>query len=120
MDLDADGYDDWLADAVRPSRCREDRCGYKMPYTSGTTGRPKGVVMRGSGTTTFATGWAGIAHWAEALELPGDGVHLFCSRLFNGAPQTFGFGATGPRRDAADPAPLGCRRPRSPSSVAPT
>jgi long-chain acyl-CoA synthetase len=25
--------------------------------------------------------------------LPGDGAHLFLSRLFNGAPQTFGFGA---------------------------
>ncbi|HVV76677.1 MAG TPA: AMP-binding protein [Mycobacteriales bacterium] len=92
IDLDAGDYAGWLAghsDAPLP----DDRCGYKMPYTSGTTGRPKGVVMRGSGGATFATGWAGIAYWAKALELPGDGVHLFCSRLFNGAPQTFGFGA---------------------------
>jgi long-chain acyl-CoA synthetase len=80
-----------------------------MPYTSGTTGRPKGVVMTGSGSTPFAAGWAGIAKWAEALALPGDGVHLFVSRLFNGAPQTFGFGALArgatlrilPRWDAA-------------------
>jgi long-chain acyl-CoA synthetase len=49
--------------------------------------------MAGSGTTTFEAGWAGIARWAEVLSLPGDGVHLFLSRLFNGAPQTFGFGA---------------------------
>lgn len=91
IDVDM-AYDEWLAgQADEP--LGEDRCGYKMPYTSGTTGRPKGVVMRGSGTTSFATGWAGIAYWAEALELPGDGIHLFCSRLFNGAPQTFGFGA---------------------------
>lgn len=68
-----------------------DRAGYKLPYTSGTTGRPKGVVMAGSGATPFATGWAGLARWAEALSLPGDGVHVFASRLFNGAPQTFGF-----------------------------
>ncbi|HVW80556.1 MAG TPA: AMP-binding protein [Mycobacteriales bacterium] len=92
VDLDAADYPEWLAtQPVEP--LTGARCGYKLPYTSGTTGRPKGVVMRGSGTTDFASGWAGLAHWAEVLELPGDGVHLFCSRLFNGAPQTFGFGA---------------------------
>src|SRR4051812_31675731 len=91
VDLDED-YEQWLAgqdDSPLPA----DRCGYKMPFTSGTTGRPKGVVMTGSGTTPFAVGWVGLTRWAEALELPGDGVHLFLSRLFNGAPQTFGFGA---------------------------
>jgi len=92
VDLDDSVYNAWLRDHPADP-LPDDRCGYKLPYTSGTTGRPKGVVMRGAGTATFATGWAGIAYWAEALELPGDGVHLFCSRLFNGAPQTFGFGA---------------------------
>ena len=91
VDLD-DGYEQWLA-GQDATPLPDDRCGYKLPYTSGTTGRPKGVVMAGSGTTPFATGWAGLARWAEALHLPGDGVHLFVSRLFNGAPQTFGFGA---------------------------
>jgi long-chain acyl-CoA synthetase len=91
VDLD-ESYERWLA-TQDATPLPEDRCGYKMPFTSGTTGRPKGVVMAGSGSTPFATGWAGIARWAEALSLPGDGVHLFLSRLFNGAPQTFGFGA---------------------------
>jgi long-chain acyl-CoA synthetase len=91
VDLD-DGYDAWLSQQER-SAPPADRCGYKMPFTSGTTGRPKGVVMAGAGTTPFATGWAGLQRWAEALALPGEGVHLFLSRLFNGAPQTFGFGA---------------------------
>jgi long-chain acyl-CoA synthetase len=91
VDLDAD-VEAWLAEQSEEP-LSEDRCGYKLPYTSGTTGRPKGVVMSGSGTTPFAAGWAGIARWAEALGLPGDGTHLFLSRLFNGAPQTFGFGA---------------------------
>src|SRR5207248_3830972 len=76
---------------------------------SGTTGRPKGVVMSGSGTTPFSVGWRAIAAYAEQLDLPGEGVHLFGSRLFNGAPQTFGFGAMArgatlrilPRWDAA-------------------
>jgi long-chain acyl-CoA synthetase len=91
VDLD-DGFEVWLG-TQRDEPFGDDRCGYKLPYTSGTTGRPKGVVMSGSGTTPFAVGWAGIAKWAEALRLPGDGTHLFLSRLFNGAPQTFGFGA---------------------------
>lgn len=91
VDLD-DGFETWLEDQS-DEPLSDDRCGYKLPYTSGTTGRPKGVVMRGSGTTPFDAGWAGIARWAEMLHLPGDGTHLFLSRLFNGAPQTFGFGA---------------------------
>jgi long-chain acyl-CoA synthetase len=107
LDLDA-GYEQWLA-AQPTSALPADRCGYKLPYTSGTTGRPKGVVMSGAGTTPYAAGWAGLARWAEALRLPGNGVHLFASRLFNGAPQTFGFGALArgatlrilPRWDAA-------------------
>jgi long-chain acyl-CoA synthetase len=108
IDLD-DRYDEWLLRQDR-SEPPADRCGYKMPYTSGTTGRPKGVVMTGAGTVPFAAGWAGLQRWAEALSLPGDGVHLFGSRLFNGAPQTFGFGALArgatlrimPRWSAAD------------------
>jgi long-chain acyl-CoA synthetase len=108
VDID-DRYDEWLR-GCDSTPLPPDRCGYKLPFTSGTTGRPKGVVMAGSGTTPFATGWAGLARWAEALELPGSGVHLFLSRLFNGAPQTFGFGALArgatlrilPRWNAAD------------------
>jgi long-chain acyl-CoA synthetase len=91
VDLDS-GYEAWLS-SQSAAPLSEDRCGYKLPYTSGTTGRPKGVVMRGAGTTPFAAGWVGIARWAELLSLPGAGTHLFLSRLFNGAPQTFGFGA---------------------------
>ena len=91
IDLDVN-YESWLAAQDR-SEPAGRRCGYKMPFTSGTTGRPKGVVMSGSGTVPFDDGWRGLARWAEALRLPGDGVHLFLSRLFNGAPQTFGFGA---------------------------
>src|SRR4029079_5448144 len=90
VDLD-EGYETWLGS--QDSSPLDDRCGYKLPFTSGTHGRPKAVVMSGSGTAPFSAGWQGIARYAELLDLPGDGVHLFVSRLFNGAPQTFGFGA---------------------------
>jgi len=89
--VDVDSWDAWLSQ--QETSPIDDRCGFKLPFTSGTTGRPKGVVMSGSGTTPFSAGWRGIAAYAEQLDLPGDGVHLFVSRLFNGAPQTFGFGA---------------------------
>src|SRR4051812_3338403 len=106
VELD-EGYEGWLAQ--QDAAALDDRCGYKLPFTSGTTGRPKGVVMSGSGTTPFSAGWQGIARYAQLLDLPGDGTHLFVSRLFNGAPQTFGFGALArgatlrilPRWDAA-------------------
>jgi len=88
---DGDTWDAWVDQ--QDASPLDDRCGYKLPFTSGTTGRPKGVVMSGSGATPFSVGWLGIAQYAAQLDLPGDGVHLFVSRLFNGAPQTFGFGA---------------------------
>jgi long-chain acyl-CoA synthetase len=108
VDVDAD-YETWLS-GQKHDEPTGVRCGYKMPFTSGTTGRPKGVVMSGSGTVPFVEGWRGLTRWADALQLPGDGVHLFVSRLFNGAPQTFGFGALArgatlrilPRWSAAD------------------
>ena len=89
VDVDAD-YEQWLtcqdpSAARRPLRLqdalhvRHDRAA-------------EGVVMAGSGATPFARlDRAGAV--GEHVRLPGDGVHLFVSRLFNGAPQTFGFGA---------------------------
>jgi long-chain acyl-CoA synthetase len=92
VDLDDGSFESWLG-GQSDVPLAEERCGYKLTYTSGTTGAPKGVVLSGSGSTPFAVGWAGIAKWASVLRLRGDGTHLFLSRLFNGAPQTFGFGA---------------------------
>jgi long-chain acyl-CoA synthetase len=78
----------WLAgqdDAPLPY----DRCGWKMSYTSGTTGRPKGVRLDTSGTTPFTDAFTATAGFAAALHIPRDGTHLVVSRLFHGAPLTF-------------------------------
>lgn len=91
IDLD-DDFEGWLgrqSNDVQPA----DRCGWKLPYTSGTTGRPKGVVPVGAGTVPFADAFRRTASLAELVRLPGEGVHLFVSRLFHGAPLTFGLGA---------------------------
>ena len=107
VDLEA-AYEEWLG-GQSGEPLPDDRCGWKLAYTSGTTGRPKGVVPAGAGSTPFAAGWGGVAAYAEMLRLPREGTHLFVSRLFNGAPLTFGLGALArgarlrilPRWDAA-------------------
>jgi long-chain acyl-CoA synthetase len=91
VDVD-EGYESWLT-GFTDAPLAGERFGYKMAFTSGTTGRPKGVVLAGSGVTPFDAAWEGTAFWARQLQLMGEGTHLFLSRLFNGAPQTFGFGA---------------------------
>jgi len=91
VDLD-DGFDSWVsrqADAPLPY----ELAGRKVTYTSGTTGRPKGVVPAYQGLRPFALSFAASARMAEVTGLPGEGVHLFVSHLFHGAPLTFGLGA---------------------------
>jgi len=91
LDLD-DNFDAWVSrqsDEPLPYAL----AGRKMTYTSGTTGRPKGVVSSFLGHRPFAESYAGSAGMAELAGLPGHGVHLFVSHLFHGAPLTFGLGA---------------------------
>ena len=88
LDLDA-GFEDWLARQDR-GPLSADRRGWRMSYTSGTTGRPKGVVHPWSGASSFSESFVRSTAWAEAAGLPGDGPHLMASQLFHGAPLMFG------------------------------
>jgi long-chain acyl-CoA synthetase len=74
-----------------------DRAGWKLTYTSGTTGRPKGVRRLGMQPVPFSESFSnsgGIANHAR-LDIPPDGTHLVISRLCHGAPLTFALGALG-------------------------
>jgi len=90
--LDVDYFETWL-DAQDRGPLPPDRRGWRMSYTSGTSGRPKGVVHPWSGQSPFIEAFVRSAGWAEAARLPGDGTHLMASQLFHGAPLTFGLAA---------------------------
>lgn len=89
IDID-DDFDGWVGshDPDLPA----GRRGYRIPYTSGTTGQPKGVE-RTSGAPTFEDWVTSSAAASAAFGLPTTGTHLMASQLFHGAPLNFGLGA---------------------------
>ncbi len=91
VDLDA-GFDEWVA-GLDDQPLPYDLSGWKLAYTSGTTGRPKGVVPAYMGSRPFPDAFVASRTMADLVHLPGDGTHLFVSALFHGAPLTFGLGA---------------------------
>jgi long-chain acyl-CoA synthetase len=91
VDLDA-GFAAWR-DAHAGQRVEPGRIGYRVPYTSGTTGRPKGVRRRADAATPFEAWAQASAYGASAVGLPRHGTHLMVSPLFHGAPLAFGLGA---------------------------
>jgi long-chain acyl-CoA synthetase len=88
----ADGYDPWLGRQAR-SPLPFDRRGWRLSYTSGTTGRPKGVVRPDAASRPFSEAFPASAGFASALGIPPDAPHLVVSRLFHGAPLTFALAA---------------------------
>jgi long-chain acyl-CoA synthetase len=89
LDLD-DDFDDWVQRQPVDDPLSYELSGRKMTYTSGTTGRPKGVVSSFITQRPFPDSFAASAGMAETTGLPGYGAHLFVSHLFHGAPLTFG------------------------------
>ncbi|HYC21352.1 MAG TPA: AMP-binding protein [Candidatus Bathyarchaeia archaeon] len=78
----------WLG-AQPSSPLPRDRRGWRMSYTSGTTGRPKGVRRFVDGQRPWCESFAASRSLAETLHLPTDGPHLNVSTLFHGAPLAF-------------------------------
>jgi len=93
VDLEND-YAEWIAEQPTDPHPYE-RNGWRLSYTSGTTGRPKGVVRHDSGSTPFSDAFVTASAFAGALRIPRDGPHLVVSRLFHGAPLTFALAALG-------------------------
>ena len=86
--------DDWLAahpDVDPP----DDEAGGPRNYTSGTTGRPKGVARsdsRGDARTVLA----GIAAtWGRFYEMPDHGTHLVVSPMYHALPSALAVAALG-------------------------
>ncbi len=91
VDLD-DDYDIWL-DAQNPEPLPVGGCGYRIPYTSGTTGQPKGVSRIVDVEQPFEEWAKQQAAGAEGVGFPRDGWHLMVSQMFHGAPTTFALGS---------------------------
>ena len=78
----------WLAaqDAGPLPRARH---GFRLSYTSGTTGRPKGVHRLSDGRLPWCEAFAASRAFAAQTNLPTDGPHLNVSALFHGAPLAY-------------------------------
>lgn len=86
---DGGGFEAWLA-RQDPAPLPRDRQGMRMSYTSGTTGRPKGVTRLGDKGRPWCEAFAASRAFREILHIPTNGPHLNVSALFHGAPLAFG------------------------------
>ena len=87
-----DSFDAWV-DKQDSTPFPAGGTGYRIPYTSGTTGRPKGVERTLDSESTFEQWWEFSSLGAQGLGLPRDGKHLMVAQLFHGAPLAFALGA---------------------------
>lgn len=81
-------FDAWL-DAQDAGPLPRARHGYRLSYTSGTTGRPKGVHRLSDGRLPWCEAFAASRTFAAQASMPTDGPHLNVSALFHGAPLAF-------------------------------
>jgi long-chain acyl-CoA synthetase len=85
---DGDGFEAWLARQDTASLPR-NRFGMRMSYTSGTTGRPKGVTRLKDAGTPWCESFAASRGFRTVLSIPTNGPHLNVAALFHGAPLAF-------------------------------
>jgi len=79
-----------LADAADAPFPLDGPAGRSMLYTSGTTGRPKGVLR--TGPTSVADQLAALAAVGRGVGLDGGGPHLVTGPLYHAAPLGFAVG----------------------------
>jgi long-chain acyl-CoA synthetase len=74
------------ASAYPDSLPERDRAGGPLYYTSGTTGRPKGVYRSGLGTLSLTEALSGFVRVAAVNGCPPDGVYLVPGPLHHSGP----------------------------------
>jgi long-chain acyl-CoA synthetase len=82
-------YEDLAGTGVDAAPLDRPLMGATMGYTSGTTGRPKGVRKTLAGTTPQEALRAGTRASQVFGVRDGEGVHLCCSPLYHNAPGSF-------------------------------
>lgn len=87
LDLE-DDFESWLG-RQSSDPLPYDRCGMRMSYTSGTTGRPKGVVRAADTSRPWCEAFAATTAFKDTMSVPTTGPHLNLSALFHGAPLAF-------------------------------
>lgn len=87
LDLEND-FEGWLS-GQSSDPLPYDRCGMRMSYTSGTTGRPKGVVRAADTSRPWCESFAATTAFKDTMSVPTTGPHLNLSALFHGAPLAF-------------------------------
>ena len=80
-----DVFEDWLA-LQSDEPLEYERYGWRMAYTSGTTGRPKGVIRYARGDRPWCEAFAASTWLNQAMNLADTGPHLNVSALYHGAP----------------------------------
>ncbi|MFO0688147.1 MAG: AMP-binding protein [Myxococcota bacterium] len=92
-----EGFRPWSeVEALSGTPYEHPLCGENMLYTSGTTGRPKGVLRRNtpSGPPPTITAQSGAAMMTAFLpEGARDGIHLVSSPLYHAGPNAYCDGA---------------------------
>jgi long-chain acyl-CoA synthetase len=85
-------FEDWMAGAISEDEPEHQSAGGPMFYTSGTTGRPKGVVRAGSGSAVPVETLKPMAFGLmQSLQLPLDGLTLLAGPYYHSAQWAYGF-----------------------------